>query len=289
MAAGEATYDSLATAAAIAQLTDKARVMTTVTTWTRPPVTTATAAMTLMELSKGRFVLGLGTMPDAWNRDHYGIDPQHAVERMREYVEFVRGAYAATIERPITRSGRYFAVREFGRNWPAPAPPVPPIHLAATRRRMARLAGEVGDGVLFNVIHTQAWIRDVLSPAVADGERIRDGARVERGVMVRVVVHEPGQRETAIEQARAAVAPYLAVPYLAAVLQHHGWNPDDATTNALEELVQLGTVAELTEKLRTYSDLVDWILLAPARMLPEDTLRQWYETVFTELAPALQS
>lgn len=263
--------------------------MTTVTTWTRPPVTTATAAMTLMELSNGRFALGLGTMPEAWNRNHYGIDPHHAVERMREYVEFVRGAYTATTQRPLTREGRFFAVREFGRNWPAPAPPLPPIHLAATRPRMARLAGEVGDGVLFNVIHTQAWIRDVLSPAVAEGERLRDGGHVERGAMVRVVIHTPGRRETALEQARIAIAPYLAVAYLAPVLQHHGWSADEATTKALEQLVQIGTVAELTEKLASYSGLVDWILLAPARMLPKDVLRDWYETVFTELAPALQS
>ena len=252
-------------------------------------MTTATAAVTLMELTEGRFELGLGTMPEAWNRDHYGIDPSHAVERMREYVEFVRGACSATAERPLTRDGRFFSVRGFARTWPVPTPSAPRIHLAATRPNMARLAGQVADAVLFNVIHTRAWIRDVLLPAVAEGERLRRGVHVERGVMVRVVVHKPGGRQAALEQARLAVAPYVPVPYLAPVLQHHGWSADEATTKALEELVQIGTVEELTDKLRSYSDLVDWILLAPARMLPADSLREWYSTVLTELAPALQS
>lgn len=252
-------------------------------------MTTATAAVTLMELADGRFELGLGTMPEAWNRDHYGIDPSHAVERMREYVEFVRSACSATSEQPLTRDGRFFSVRGFSRSWPVPTPAGPRIHLAATRPGMARLAGQIADGVLFNVIHTRAWMGDVLLPALSEGERLRGGAHVERGVMVRVVVHKPGGRQTALEQARLAVAPYVPVPYLAPVLQHHGWSTDDATTKALEELVQIGTVVELRDKLRAYSDLVDWILLAPGRMLPADSLREWYATVLTELAPALQS
>jgi 5,10-methylenetetrahydromethanopterin reductase len=261
--------------------------MTTVTTWTRPPVTTASAAVTLAELAGERFVLGLGTMPDAWNRDHYGIDPAHPVARMREYVEFVRGAYAATPDHPFSRDGRFFAVRDFARSWPDPLPPLPPIHLAATRPGMARLAGEVADGVLYNVVHTQAWIRDVLSPALAEGAKSRQDSHVERGVMVRVVVHEPGGRERALEEARIAVTPYLRVPYLATVLQHHGWTPADATGAALEELVQIGTADQLLDKLHAYRDLVDWLLLAPPRMIPADRLHAWYETVFTELGPAL--
>lgn len=286
VAAGDATYDSFATAAAIAGATSTARVMTSVTTWTRPPVTTATAALTLMELAGGRFDLGLGTMPEAWNRDYFGIDPQHAVARMREYVECVRGAFSATNERQFSHESRYFSVRGFGRNWPVPPPARLQIHLAATRPRMARLAGEVADGVLYNVIHTRDWLRDVLAPAVAEGERTR-GVRVERGVMIRVVVYRPGRRDDALEQARIAVAPYLPVPYLATVLQHHGWSPADATTRALEELVQIGTAAELPEKLSAYGDVVDWLLLAPPRMLPADSLRAWYRTVFDELIPAL--
>jgi alkanesulfonate monooxygenase SsuD/methylene tetrahydromethanopterin reductase-like flavin-dependent oxidoreductase (luciferase family) len=289
VAAGEATYDSFAAAAVLAEATRQTRVMTAVTTWTRPPVATATAALTLAELAADRFVLGLGSMPEAWNRDHYGIDPAHAVARMREYVECVRGALEATTDRPFSYEGEFFTIRTFTRAWPARSRARLPIHLAATRPFMARLAGEVADGVLYNVIHTRAWIRDVLEPQVAEGERRAGRTRIERGVMVRVVPHAAGGRSLALEQARVAVSPYMTVPYLADVLRHHGWVPEQALTVGLEELVQLGTVDELVEKLLAYRKLVDWILLAPPRMLPVESMETWYEVVLDRLLPALRS
>lgn len=288
VAAGEATYDSFAVTAALAQATTGARVMTTVTTWTRPPVLAATGALTLAELSGARFALSLGTMPAAWNRDHYGIDPSHAAARMREYIDCVRGAYAATADEPFTYEGRFFRIQGFGRSWPPPPRPPLAVHLAATRPAMASLAGQVADGVLYNVIHTRRWLQDVLGPAVAAGERSRT-ARVERGVMVRVVPHRTGGRERALEQARVAVAPYVGVPYLADVLGHHGWRPEAATSSALEELVVLGAVDQVVQRLLEYRNLVDWLLLAPPRMLPAADLHSWYQTVLDELTPALSS
>ena len=287
VAAGEATYDSFAVAALMATSTKRARLMTTVTTWVRPPLATATGAVTVAELAEGRFALGLGSMPEAWNRDHYGINPSHAAARMREYVECVRGAAAASVECPFNYDGRFFQVRDYARTWP-PVPPIP-VHLAATRPRMAQLAGELADGVLFNVIHTMGWLHDVLEPAVIEGERRAGGRRTERGVMVRLVVHEPGGRDRALIQARAAVAPYLAVPYLAEVLGHHGWPPEAATGRALEELVLIGTVSELATRLESYRGIVDWVLLTPTRMLPPRDMDARYDAVFIELIPLLHA
>jgi alkanesulfonate monooxygenase SsuD/methylene tetrahydromethanopterin reductase-like flavin-dependent oxidoreductase (luciferase family) len=285
VAAGEAAYDSFAVAALLATATSLARVMTSVTTWVRPPVATATGAATLAELAEGRAVLGLGTMPEAWNRDHYGIDPSHPAARMREYVDCVRGALKASPSRPFSYQGRFFQIRDYSRTWPGPRQM--PIHLAATRPGMARLAGELAEGVLYNVIHTRGWLAEVMEPAVADGERRAGERRVERGVMVRLVPHVPGRRAAALEQAKGAVAPYLRVPYLADVLAHHGWTPDAATGAALEELALVGTVEELPTRLAAYRGLVDWLLLAPPRMLPAAEMEAWYETVLEGLVPAL--
>jgi len=287
VAAGEATYDSFTVAALIATSTKRARVMTTVTTWVRPPVAAATGAVSVAELSEGRFALGLGSMPEAWNRNYYGIDPSHAVARMREYVECVRGASAASVECPFSYDGQFFHVRDYARSWPI-APQIP-VHLAATRPRMARLAGEVAEGVLFNVVHTQGWLRDVLEPAVSEGERRAGLRRIERGVMVRVVAHEPRRRDQAVIQARAAVAPYLAVPYMADVLRHHGLAPEAATGRALEELVLIGTVPELAARLEGYRGLVDSVLLTPPRMLLSRDIDAWYDAVLSGLIPLLRA
>lgn len=287
VAAGEATYDSFAVAALISAATSRARVMTTVTTWVRPPVAAAAGAVTLAELAPGRFTLGLGTMPEAWNRDHYGIDASHPAGRMREYVECVRGASAASPAAPFTYDGRFFQVTDYSRTWPAPQRF--PVHLAATRPVMARLAGEVADGVLYNIICTRAWLAEVLGPAVAEGQRQAGGRRIERGIMLRLVPHEAGGRDRALDQARTQVAPYASVPYFAEVLAHHGWTPKAATNEALEELALVGTAGELHERLEAYRDLVDWVLLAPPRMMAVGDMEAWYDTVLDRLMPALTS
>lgn len=107
--------------------------------------------------------------------------------------------------------------------------------------------------------------------------------------MVRVVAHEPGRRDQAVIQARAAVAPYLPVPYLADVLGHHGWPPEAATGRALEELVLIGTVPELATRLESYHGLVDWMLLTPTRLLPPRDMTAWYDAVLGGLIPLLQA
>src|SRR5262245_54935414 len=287
VAAGEATYDSFTAAALIATSTNRARVMTTVTTWVRPPVAAATGAVTVAELSEGRFAIGLGSMPEAWNRNHYGIDPSHSTAGMREYVECVRGAAASSIECPFNYEGRFFRVRDYARTWP-PTPKIP-VHLAATRPRMAQLAGEVAEGVIFNVVHTRSWLNDVLEPAVSEGEWRAGRGRIERGVMVCVIPHEPGQRDQAVIQAQAAVASYLPIPYLADVLGHHGWPPEAATGRALEEIVHIGPVPELVTRLESYGRLVDWVLLTPPRMLPSRDMDTWYDAVHNGLIPLLRA
>ena len=65
-----------------------------------------------------------------------------------------------------------------------------PIHLGVTLPGMAGLAGEIADGVKFNVLTTARQIRDVLLPAIEAGAR-RAGRSlddVERGVVVSTAV-----------------------------------------------------------------------------------------------------
>ena len=275
---GENGYDSLVGAGMIASATATARVMTAVTTWVRPPVTTALAAATIDELARGRFVLGLGTMPERWNRDYFGIEPAQPLARMREYVECVRGALRSGPGDPFHFAGRFFQVAGYERPVRTARQDVA-VHLAATRPGMMRLAGEVADGVLVNVIHTMGWLGDVLLPALTAGEARSGGRRAERGVMVRCVPHgnRPEDRRRGWDIARASLAPYLAVPYLADVLAHEGWSTAEVTDPMVAQLCVVGTVAEVCASLARYDRLVDWILLAPPRDLEPVDMRRTYD------------
>ena len=282
---GEAAHDSFAAATAMAISTNTTRIMTGVTTWVRPPILTATAAATVDEISGGRFTLGLGTMPDHWNRDHYGIDPTKPLERMREYLDVIRRTLGTPSGSPIDYEGERFSIRGYRRAAPPLRADVP-IVLAATRPGMARLAGEIADGVYFNVIHTVDGLRDSLVPAVEQGEQRRSAGpeSIERILMLRCSIDDDA--DLAWERLRESLRMYLGVPYFAGVARSAGFDVepamalarvgqlDDAVRAIPMELVQqmgiAGTARACREQLDRYRDIIDTVVFAPPSGIDAD-------------------
>ena len=282
---GEAAHDSLAAASAMAVSTSTIRVMTGVTTWVRPPVLTATGAATVDDISGGRFTLGLGTMPEHWNRDHYGIDPVRPLQRMEEFVTIVRQTLAASSGDRVDHHGERFTVRGYRRVAAVGRPDIP-IVLAATRPAMACLAGRIADGVFFNVIATAEGIRHDILPAVARGraQALDLDRPFERLLLLRCSVDENESR--AWERLRESLRMYLGVPYLADVASAAGFDVqpaielarhgrfDEAVEAIPMELVRQmgvgGTVDQCRTQLRRYEGLVDTIVFAPPSGLSAD-------------------
>ena len=69
---GDNIDDAFVSLASIASTTTRIRLVSSVATWTRTPVTTARACRNLDLLSDGRFILGLGSMPRRWNEEFHG-------------------------------------------------------------------------------------------------------------------------------------------------------------------------------------------------------------------------
>jgi 5,10-methylenetetrahydromethanopterin reductase len=288
---GEIAFDAFAAATALALATERIKIWTGIAAWTRPPVLAALAASTVDSVSNGRFSLGLGTMPEAWNRDHYGINPSKPIGRMREYVEVIRRAWLAHSGQTCEFNGTHFQVTGYRR----PEPPLRhdiPILLAATRPQMARLAGQISDGAYLNVIHTVDWIRDVLNPAVAIGRTERSAAtsasatahQFSTGVMLRCSIHD--DEEIAVDRLRSSLRLYLTVPYLAEVAAAAGFDIGASVAAASKgnfdlglallplELVRkmgiAGTAEQCVQQVATYRGLVDWIVFAPPSRVPPD-------------------
>ncbi len=281
LAAGEARYDSVAVTASLAAATSTVPLMTSVATWSRSPVSAAVAALTLAEISQGRFTLGLGTMPPGWNRDFHGIDPSRPLARLRDYVAVLRAAGQAWAGQVADYEGEFFTVKGYGSERAEPPQHTVPIHLAATRPAMARLAAEIGDGVIINVVHTTAWLRDSLVPALEEGAT-RAGRSVPRSVMVRVVLHDGSRRGRAAAMAGAssALARYRPVPYFRDIALAEGLDPDRLDDEGLvKRFVVVGTPEEVALRLMDYAGLVDLVLLTPAAHLPPEELRWTYESL----------
>ncbi|MGD0376978.1 MAG: LLM class flavin-dependent oxidoreductase [Streptosporangiaceae bacterium] len=117
---------------------------------TRTPALIAMTAMTLAQLSGGRFLLGLGPSGPQVIEGLHGVSFARPLARMRETIEVVRQAFSGE---KITYSGTQFQVpRPGGEARPMrlslPANPGIPIYIASMSPRMLELTGRVADGWL---------------------------------------------------------------------------------------------------------------------------------------------
>lgn len=116
---------------------------------TRTPVAIAQAALTLADLSGGRFALGLGASGPQVIEGLHGVPFAKPLTRMRETVEIIRQAFAGE---KISFSGTAFEIPRPGEARPmrlstAPNPDIP-IYLATLSPKLLELTGEVADGWL---------------------------------------------------------------------------------------------------------------------------------------------
>lgn len=116
---------------------------------TRSPVTIAQTAMTLAQLSGGRFLLGLGASGPQVVEGLHGIRFAQPLSRMRETVQIIRRALTGE---KITYEGRHFSIPlPGGEGRPvrlSVEPVAVPVHLAALSPKMLELTGETADGWL---------------------------------------------------------------------------------------------------------------------------------------------
>jgi F420-dependent oxidoreductase-like protein len=117
---------------------------------TRTPVAIAQAALTIADLSDGRFVLGLGPSGPQVIEGLHGVPFARPLTRTREAVAVIRQAFAGE---KVAYSGETVRIPLPGgegrpmRLSTAPNPDIP-IYLATMSPRMLRLTGETADGWL---------------------------------------------------------------------------------------------------------------------------------------------
>ena len=288
---GDNMTDAFAMAGTFAAVTESAQIHTSIVSWTRTPVTTALAASTLANLTGGRFVLGLGAMPKHWSEDHHGVDYAHPVERMRDYVAAIRAAWSAAPGQPVDHTGDFYRFRGYT-PMASPSPYPIPITLGVIRPRMARLAGEVADGVCIDSMHTPGYAQDVLLPRIEEGLAASGRSRAAFDVSVAVICAVADSLQEARDLARRTIAWYLLTPYLRDVLAHHGFadeydrgaralargGVDEAQREIHDEIVEtiavVGTPETFRDKLSRYNGVVDWVRLSPPHGNPVPVVRE---------------
>jgi F420-dependent oxidoreductase-like protein len=181
----------------------------------RHPVAMAQAALTLSELSGGRFRLGLGVSHRASMETMLGLAVVEPLAVMREYVAVLRGALGAGVD----FSGKYYRV-QWSLALPT-RPPAPPILLAALGPKMCELAGEIADGVIL-WLTSPDYVRDVARPALERGRR-RAGKTLEGFEIVAAVpLAVTDDRAGALASFRTELLRYVTLPFYRAMMEASG-------------------------------------------------------------------
>ncbi|MBI2765338.1 MAG: LLM class F420-dependent oxidoreductase [Chloroflexi bacterium] len=173
--------------------------------YTRGPATLAMSAAAVAEAAPGRFCFGIGSgsqpVVESWNDGKF----DRPATRVKEMVQFLRPALAG--ER-VVFEGKTFRVDGFRLSRP-PEYPVP-IHVAALREGMLKVAGQVADGVCVNwlsagdVKRSVQVVRDAATAAGRDADAIEVTARL----MINIDEAGPETENTI----RRHIAAYLNVP-----------------------------------------------------------------------------
>lgn len=270
--------DAFVPLAAIANVTEGMRLGTGVATFARPPMHTETAAMTMAEMTDNNFVLGLGTAPPAWNENWHGLEYRKPVTRMRDYVNCIRTMWTGSVENPVSYAGEMVSVTDYTRFIPAPYPSVP-IYLAAVRENMLQLAGEIGDGVLANLLNTTEYFENIAHPNLAKGlaKAGRSPDDFEVATLKVCAVHK--DRKFARAMARHTIAFYSTLPYFDTVLDPAGFTEqkdrirglflegdvkgmlNSVSDDMVDALVLAGTADDVKEQAAHFNGLVDTLIL----------------------------
>jgi probable F420-dependent oxidoreductase len=246
----------------------------------RSPMVTAQLAWDLQNFSNGRFTLGLGSQVKGHNERRYSTAwPSPPGPRMREYFLCLRAIFASfqNPPKPTYFEGehyRFTMLPPFFNPGPIAHPQVP-IYAAAANPYMARLAGELCDGLRLHPIATFRYAREVILPAVTAGAA-KAGRDLTGFDMVGAPFMALGRNQSEVDRARndlrKQVSFYASTRSYHAILAHHGWEdigqqlhtlsvagkwaemPALISDEMLEEWAVISTYDRLAEAVRAKAD-----------------------------------
>lgn len=171
---GELSHDSMLTMTVAAGATTSLDLLTSVTiAFPRSPMVLAMEAWDLQVYSKGRFSIGLGSQVKGHNERRFGGTWSAPAPRMKEYIQMMKAVWDCWQDGASPEFlGKHYKFTLMTPNFnPGPIDyPRPKIYLAVVGDAMARVAGEVADGILpHGGIMTDKYMREVLLPNVKIG------------------------------------------------------------------------------------------------------------------------
>ncbi|HVO54129.1 MAG TPA: LLM class flavin-dependent oxidoreductase [Solirubrobacterales bacterium] len=193
--------------------------------FTRSPFIAAVSALDVDEMSGGRFRLGMGAgvkrLNETWHNADYGRPAPHLREAIEATRLIMRQASAGD---PIRFQGSYYDIDIKG--WVRPHPAAReavPIYAAALQAGMARMAGDVADGLIGHPMQSLRWLEEVVVDGFEAGLARSGRERRDFDFLPTVCCAIDEDEGRAIEMARRTISFYATVKTYMPIWEMHGF------------------------------------------------------------------
>jgi probable F420-dependent oxidoreductase len=209
--------------------------------FSRNPMILANIGWDLQQLSKGRFILGLGTQIKAHIERRFSMPWSHPAARMREMVLAIKEIWRCwqTRERLDFRGEFYQHTLMTPVFSPSPSDyALPPIFLAGVGPRMTEVAGEVADGFFVHPFGTRESLRQLTLPALARGlaRSGRSLEAIETSAQLMICSGTSDEEIARIRQStKQQIAFYGSTPAYRPILEVHGWGELERDLNRMSK------------------------------------------------------
>ena len=238
----ETSHDPFFPLVVAALNTQKVDLMTAIAVaFARTPMTLANIGFDLNAVSKGRFILGLGSQIRAHITKRFSMPWSSPAARMREFILAMRAIWATwTEKKPLEFAGKFYThtlMTPFFTPTNTEYGP-PKVFLAAVGPRMTEVAGEVADGVIIHAFTTEKYLRETTMPALERGFAKAGKKRKDFQISYPVFV-VTGQNAKEIDAAKVAtrrqIAFYGSTPAYKPVLDSIGVGNLQTDLNAMSK------------------------------------------------------
>jgi len=274
--------DAFTLLGALAATTDYQLGVAVLPVQTRTVFVIGMSAVSLAQLSGGRFALGVGASSEVLVSRFGGQPFDRPLTHLREAVEALR---------PILRGDRSTFdgsyVKVGGYKTPTPPPAPVPLYLGSLNPKSLRLAGELADGLCINQIapkHVPAMLDEVRAGAKEAGRELPSDFPVVARLFCLVTDDAPSARQIV----KMIFAPYVATSVYNKFYRWMGYEEEaEAIAQAAkakdregmakafsdriaEDLFVIGTAEEVVARLREYVEAgVTVPVIAPMAVSPE--------------------
>jgi F420-dependent oxidoreductase-like protein len=258
----------------------------------RTPANAAMTAMTLHQLSGGRFLMGLGVSGPQVVEGWHGVSYARPLTRTREYVEIVRAIFCR--QGLLRYEGQIYRLPYQGPDATGLGKPMKstlkatpdiPIYLAAIGPKNVALAAEIADGWL-PIFFSPARFDELYRPHLEEGLARASGGKaltdLDIAPMVSVVMDE------SLDACYNALRPMLALYVGGMGARGRNFYHDlavrygyEAAANQIQELYLSGRQAEAM--MAVPGELIDEVALVGPRERIKERLSLWRDSPVTTL------